>query len=152
MSRGTKLVDWIISTRLIKRPRFWTEEEWNQLSNKEKLWVFYKHHWMMIGVGNGELDNVLFFLKGEFITQAAIMALVVNAFGLPYWAYFAYPALYGVYKYVQWWVGNRIDAEDLIAINEEMTNRRNKVFREIRQRAHDEPWRKVITEQQEKKQ
>lgn len=142
MGRGTKLVDWLIGTRLIKRPRFWDEEEWNKLSNKEQVWVFYKHHWTMIGVGNGELDNVLFFLKGEFITQAAIMALIVNAFGLPYWAYFAYPALYGVYKYVQWWVGNKIDKEDLIAMNEEIMNRRNKVFREIRQRARGEPWRK----------
>ena len=55
-------------------------------------------------------------------STAAVMALIVKSFELPYWAYFAYPVLYGAYKYVQWWVGNRIDAEDLIAINEEIMN------------------------------
>jgi len=142
MGNWTKVVDWLAGIRFVKRPRFWDEEEWGTLSNKQKVWIFYKHHWAMIGIGNGELDNVLFFLKGEFITQAAIMALVVNSFGLPYWAYFAYPVSYGLYKYVQWWVGNKIDSEDLIAMNEEIMIRRHKGWREIRRKDKEQAWKK----------
>jgi len=128
----------------IYKPRLWTDQEWHKLTPKEKCWIWYKHHFHMIGIGNGELDNVLFFLRGEFITQASITVLLVKSFGLPDWCYLVYPVFFFAYKYVQWWIGNQIDARDLIALDKEIENKRNFVFREIRDRAKTEPFRKNL--------
>lgn len=138
----TRLSDWAAGR--LGPPRLWTEDEWHKLTSKEKIWITYKHTFHMIGIGNGELDNVLFFLRGEFLTQAGMASLLVLNLGLPSWCYFIYPLFYFIYKYVQWWIGNRIDAADLIALDSEINNKRSIAFRELRKQANNEPFRKNL--------
>ena len=137
-----RFVDWF-SGKIFK-PRLYSDKEWNSLVPKEKCWIWYKHHFHMIGIGNGELDNVLFFLRGEFITQAGLASLIVLELGLPYYYYFAYPVFFFGYKYVQWWIGNQIDMRDLIALDSEITSKRTIAFREIRKASYNEPFRKNL--------
>lgn len=125
-------------------PRLYEKKEWNKYNSKEKCWILYKHHFHMIGIGNGELDNVLFFMRGEFLTQVGIFGLIALNLGLPLWGYFIYPVFFFFYKYVQWWVGNQIDKRDLVAIDSEITSKRSMALREIRKKANNEPFRKNL--------
>lgn len=134
MGRKTdKFFDWLASKT--NPPRFWTKEEWFKLNSKEKLWVLYKHHDNLLGIGNGELDRFLPFLKGDFITSLAAVSSLLILIKAPEWVFWVYPIFYMViWKAVQWWVGNKLDEKDLIALQTEIGNKRNKVFRELRKK------------------
>jgi len=123
-------------------PRLWTKKEWDTYSSKEKVWIWYKHHDQMMSVGNGELDKILPFLKGEFLTTAGIFAVLFVQLGLPQWTLLLYPILYVGYKLFQWYIGDQIDKRDLIALSSEIGSRRTIAFREIRSNTKKEKWRK----------
>ncbi len=136
----SNLIEWASTKVYI--PRLWSKDEWNRLSAKEKMWIWYKHHDALMGAGNGELDKLLPFLKGEFLTTAGIFTVISIQLGLPTWMYFLYPVLYIVYKAFQWYIGDIIDKQDLIALSSEIGAKRQIAFRELRKAADKEPWRK----------
>ncbi len=135
-----KFLKWFASK--IYTPRLWTEEEWIKLTSKEQVWIWYKHHDNLMSTGNGELDKILPFLKGEFLTTAGIFTVISIQLGLPTWTYFLYPILYVSYKIFQWYIGDQIDKRDLIALSSEIGSRRTIAFREIRNNTNKEKWRK----------
>lgn len=137
-----RFVNWL--SKKIYKPRLWTDKEWKQKNPKEKVWIWYKHHDALIGSGNGELDKVLPFLTGEFLTTTAAISVFIKMFGLPEWFYFLYPAFYIGYKYVQWWIGNEIDKRDFPALTSEIGSKRTTAFRELRKAANNEEWRKKV--------
>ncbi len=137
----SSFIEW--ASKKVYIPRLWTKEEWEKLSAKEKMWIWYKHHDYLIGAGNGELDKILPFLTGEFLTTAGVMVAVFTLLGFPEWSYAIYPVFYIIYKYVQWFVGDQIDKRDLIAVSSEIGNKRQIAFRELREKAKEEDWRKA---------
>jgi len=134
-------IEWF--SKKIYIPRLWTKKEWVELSAKEKVWIWYKHHDNMMSTGNGELDKILPFLRGEFLTTAGIFAVLFVQLGLPQWTLFLYPILYFGYKLFQWYVGDQIDKRDLIALSSEIGNKRSIAFRELRALTKKEKWRKA---------
>lgn len=139
-----QLTRWFANNR-IKRIRFWSEEEWGSLTDKEKIWIWYKHHWQLIGQGNAEVDTILFFTQGEFLTLMGIWTANVAVWNLPMWAIPAPFVLFIVNKYIMWKIGNWKDDKDLIALETEWGNRRNKVYREIRAKEMKQEFRKELT-------
>jgi len=135
-----KAIEW--GSKKVYIPRLWTQQEWNKLSPKEKMWLWYKHHDTLMSTGNGELDKLLPFLKGEFLTTAGIFTVISIQLGLPTWMYFLYPILYVAYKLFQWFIGDMIDKQDLIALSSEISNKRQIAFRVLRKAAEKEEWRK----------
>ena len=70
-----QLINWFAKTR--KVPRLWTKEEWNTRSSKEKIWIWYKHHWYIKGVGSAEVDNFTNPIK-EIILYGSLIILTVE--------------------------------------------------------------------------
>lgn len=116
----------------INKPRLWTEKEWKNLIAKEKIWIWYKHHWMLMGEGNAELDNLLFFMQGEFLMMMGIWATFVKVWGFPDWTILFPVALTLFNKFLQWKIGNWKDKKDLIALQKEIGNKRDRFIREVR--------------------
>lgn len=135
----THFSDWFAGK--IHTPRLWSKKEWGSFTSKEKIWIWYKHHDNIMSTGNGELDKLLPFLKGEFLTTTGIFVVILNQLQLPPWTYFLYPLLYVGYKFFQWYVGDQIDKRDLIAIASDVSNKRNLAFRELREKKKKEAWR-----------
>lgn len=111
----------------LKPPRFFSESEWNDFNDKERTWLTYKHHLYLISVGESELNTYEQVIGG-------ILAIIAffKIMGLPEWSYVAVPPLYLFLKYLKWHLGNWKDIKDFNALDAEPSNRRNKVFREIR--------------------
>ncbi len=137
----SSLIEW--ASKKVYIPRLWTKKEWVKFSAKEKMWIWYKHHDNMMSTGNGELDKILPFFRGEFIATAGIMAVLFTQLGLPSWSYALYPVFYIGYKVFQWFVGDQIDKRDLIALSGEIGNKRSIAFRELREKKKKEDWRKA---------
>lgn len=140
-----QLTSWFVKTR-VNRIRFWSEEEWKALTDKEKIWIWYKHHWLLIGQGNAEVDQLLFFTQGEFLTLFGMWMANVGIWNLPIWTIPAPFVLFVFNKYVMWRIGNWKDDKDLIALETEWGNRRNKVFREIRKKEMNQKFRKELSQ------
>lgn len=144
-----KLANWT-ATR-ISKPRFWTDEEWNKFSSKEKIWVWYKHHWNIKSYGSAEADNFTMPIKDLILYGGIIMAnaLAALAYFKIEFDYFALLFVVGISCTVlwtinfvwQWTLGDWKDKNDFIALEQEIGNKRNKVFREIREQAKKEKWR-----------
>ncbi len=146
----SRIANWF--AKIINPPRLWTKEEWKGLSSKEKIWIWYKHHWYIKGVGSAEVDNFtnpvkeiilygsliiltterLFSMAGIAIGPTTLL-LTVGIIGIILWtANFV----------IQWCGGNKIDNLDLIALTNEIGDRRKIAFRELRKAAKREEWRK----------
>ena len=64
----------------------------------------------------------------------ALAALLQSAFTIPWWIAFALFLPLGFVNYiVQWYIGEMKDRKDLIALEQEWNNRRNKFMRELRE-------------------
>ena len=144
-----KLVDW--AAFKINKPRFWTNEEWDKFSSKEKLWVYYKHHWTIKGYGSAEVDNFTTPLKelilyGGIILSNAMVALIYFKIEFDYFSLMSIVGITCAILWIinfawQWMLGDWKDKNDFIALEQEISNKRNKVFREIRVQANKEKWR-----------
>ena len=119
-------VDWIV--KRIKPVRFWSEKEWNNLTPKEKIWIWYKHHWTMKNTGSGEVDQIINPIK-EVLLYGGILLIITNDPVLVTILAICYVI---VNTLLQWFMGNWMDKKDLIALGQEISNRRNNVFREMR--------------------
>jgi len=152
MGNWKKLVDWLAGTRLIKRPRFWTEEEWCQFSNKEKVWICYKHILNIKGHGSGEVDIFVgpvkeFILYGGIILANILAALVYLHIEINYFIVLGIVCVIAVVGWiinfvVQCKIGNWKNDQDFIALEADIEAKRHPVFREIRQHYKEEQWRK----------
>jgi len=139
-------------SRRIGRPRLWSKKEWNASSSKEKIWVWYKHHLYLKGLGSAEIDQVSdpvkeIILYGSIIILTverlyAMAGITVGAEQLLVTVGVVCIAFWISNTIMQWIIGNKIDNLDLPACGEEINIRRNKLFREIRERAENEEWRK----------
>ena len=111
-----------------KPPRFFSQEEWNAFNDKEKLWIKYKHFWVMKSQGDTEISVI------EGIIYLGVgAATFLNYWNLSMELMYFFP----VWLAGSWWLkykfGDYKDRKDLIALESEVSNRRNKVFREIRE-------------------
>ena len=146
-------IEWFIKTRLFKKPRLWEKKEWDSISPREKIWVWYKHHLYIKGLGSAEVDQVTtptkeIILYGSVIILAverlyAIANISVSAEQLIYTVGTVCVLLWVGNTVIQWVIGNQLDNLDLPAWDCEISNRRNKVFREIRKTTEKEDWRKA---------
>ena len=146
------LVDWFVGTRFFKNPRLWTEKEWSTRSSKEKLWVWYKHHLYIKGLGSAEVDQVTEPLKQLVLYGSIIILTIERLYAMANIPVGATQLLFTVgiicvilwtgNTILQWLIGNKLDNLDLEAWTIEIGNRRNKVFREIREAREKEKWRK----------
>ena len=110
-----------------KPVRFFNKKEWATFNDKEKLWITYKHYWMLKGQGDAEIS----------IVEAIIIQLITWATVLQIWGFDIWLMVFAPFILLfSWWIkyvfGNYKDKKDLIALETEIGNRRNKVFREIR--------------------
>jgi len=130
--------------RFVRRPRLWDKTEWGKFTNKEKFWIWYKHHFMLIGQGNAEVDNLLFFTQGQFLQLMGIWMANVAVWNLPAWTIPAPFAWFIVNKYIMWRIGNWKDNKDLIALEQENTNKRDIFVRQVRGQMMKEPFREKL--------
>jgi hypothetical protein len=133
-----------ISRKVVKKPRFWTDEEWSRLNDKEKAWIWYKHHWTLIAQGNAEVDNILFFTQGQFLTLFGMWIVVMKEFNLPGYTLPLPFVWFIANKYIMWKIGNWKDKKDLIALENELSNKRNKFCRELREQEMKALYRKGL--------
>lgn len=137
----SRFTEWFVN-RFVKRVRFWEEKEWRQRTPKERIWIWYKHHWKMKNEGSSEVDQITDPIK-EVVLYGGIITLTLNSFllaqgisvnfiELTNLVYLGAMVLWLILFGVQWWIGNWKDKQDFIALNMELENRRNKVFREMR--------------------
>lgn len=144
-------INWFVTTRFFKRPRLWDNKEWKTISSKEQIWVWYKHHLYLKGLGSAEVNqvtdplkdimlygSVAFLMVGQFYEMIGIP---VNATQLLSTVAIAGILLWGGNTILQWVIGNLLDNFDFPAWEAEIGNRRNNVFREIRKAAEKEEWR-----------
>jgi len=135
------LILWFVK-KFVSRIRLWDQKEWDGLTPKEKLFIWYKHHWGLKNQGSGEVDQVTAPIK-EAILYGGIIILVferiletvgiqTNVFTLMTIVAVSCGILWLINFTVQWMLGDWMDRKDLIALKEEIVNRRNLVFREIR--------------------
>ena len=149
-----KIVEWFVRQSFFKKPRYWTEEEWVKYSNKEMFWIWYKNILHIKGHGSGEVDIFVdpfkdFILYGGIILANILAALVYLNIEIDYFVILGVVCVVAVVGWVinfivQHKIGNWKDANDFIALETELQNKRNPVFREIRQRAKAEKWRKNV--------
>jgi len=133
--------------RFVHKPRFWTKIEWSHLTDKEKLWIWYKHHWLMIGQGNTEVDNLLFFIQGQFLTLMAAWLAMMAAWSLPAWTIFL-PLIFFLFnKWVMWKIGNWKDIKDFITLETQLNNKRNQWYRTWNKTLMQQPFRKNMARQ-----
>ncbi len=111
----------------LKPVRFFSQEEWNNLTPKEKVWITNKHHKFLRDIGDGEVN----FFQGILYQIFGFMAFI-KIMEYPEWIIYLFPLGWIIINYIQWWFGNFMDKYDLPAFNTEIVNRRNMVFREIR--------------------
>ena len=144
-------IEWV--SKKVGIPRLWTKEEWHKLSAKEKVWIWYKHHWYIRGIGSGEVDQFSNPVK-EIILYGSLVILTVErlyamagieigATQLLFTVGIICVIVWLVNFVLQWFIGNKIDNLDLIALNSEIGNRRQIAFRELREKAKKEEWRKA---------
>ena len=143
------LVNWFANH--IKRPRFWTEEEWNRKAPKEQCWVFYKHHLYLKGLGSAEADQVTMPVK-DFLVLGGVIFLVAESFlaeagieigskSLMFFVGLACLIAWIANFALQWFLGNEIDKRDFPALQSEITNKRDQAMRDIRKNTDKEKWR-----------
>ena len=143
-------VNWF--AKRIETPRLWTDSEWRKLTPKEKCWIWYKHVLYIKGVGSAEVDQVSnpikdWILYGGIILSNISLAMIALEIETNY---FALIGVVGVTVIVLWiinfaWqlkIGDWKDANDLIALEQEIGNKRNKFCRDIRKATKKEEWRK----------
>ncbi len=110
----------------LSSPRFFSKD-WKDMNDKEKIWIWEEDWWMRKGIGDSHLSKV----EGIFI-QLGLAYTFLNINNWPVWLVVFAPFVIGF----SWWlkvkVANYLDAKDLIALSAEPSNRRNKVFRELR--------------------
>ena len=112
----------------LKPPRFFSEKEWSGYNSKSKLWVKYKHFMMMKSQGDSEVS----VLEGIiYLGIGAVGAL--KFFELPIWLMIFFPVWLILTWGIKYAFGDYKDKKDLIALETELGNRRNKVFRELRE-------------------
>lgn len=126
---------WITKTLLkplaarTKPVRFFNKKEWDKFNDKEKIWISYKHYWMLKGQGDAEISII-----EAIVIQLITWATVIQIWKLPLEIMILAPFI----LLFSWWIkyrfGNYKDKKDLIALETELGNRRNKVFRELRKR------------------
>ena len=133
------IASWFVAWRCPKPLRFWTEKEWKVFSPKKKIWIWYKHNWNLMNQGSGEIDHVLLFAKPEnWYKLIAVAALFEAAWHIPWWVAVVLFIPLEVLNYIlQWWIGEVKDRKDLIALEAEISNRRNMVYREIREKEEE---------------
>lgn len=146
-------IHWFVNTRFFRKPRLWSQQEWNVISDKEKLWVWYKHHLYVKGLGSAEVDQVTnpakeIVLYGSLIILTierlySLLGIQIGAAELLYTVGIGCVLFWAVCTIGQWLVGNKLDNLDFPAWDAEIGNRRNKVFREIREVQEKEKWRKI---------
>jgi len=114
---------------LTSPPRFFNKKEWGKFNDKEKLWITYKHYWMLKGQGDAEIS-----IFEAIVIQLITWATVIQIWGLPLEIMIVAP----IVLLISWWLkflfGDYKDKKDLIALETELGNRRNKVFRELRRK------------------
>ena len=133
-----------------KPVRFWTEEEWVQYTAKEKLWLKYKEFWMYVSQGNAEVDNILFFIQGQFVTMFIAWGVAMEVYKLPWWTFPVPFAFVIINKSAQYWIGRWKDKKDLIALETEHSNRRNILFRRLHSQLMGQEFRKELMEKEAK--
>jgi hypothetical protein len=111
-----------------RKPRLWKEKEWAELTPKERIWIFYKHHWTMKNIGSGEVDQITNPVK-ELILYGGILIIL---FKDPVLVVIGAVCYVVGNTFLQWYIGTWKDKKDLIALEQEISNRRNLVFREMR--------------------
>jgi len=147
------LVNWF--SKKIRKPRLWTGIEWKKLTPKEKCWIWYKHVLYIKGVGSAEVDQVTNPIKDWILYGGIVLSnitLAMTALGLKI-DYFAIVGMVGLTVIVLWivnfvWqlnIGDWKDANDLIALESEITNKRNLFCRDLRKATKKEEWRQKIT-------
>ena len=116
----------IIASKL-KPIRFFSNKEWKKLNDKEKIWITYKHYWMLKGQGDAEISII-----EALIIQVITWATVLQIWGFNIWLMVFAPFV----LLFSWWLkykfGDYKDAKDLVTLETELSNKRNKVFRQIR--------------------
>jgi len=145
-----RIFDWLASK--IKRPRLWSDEEWENYTSKEKLWIWYKHHWYIRSTGSAEVDQFTnpikeIILYGGIILSNVALALMYLGIEIRYFTMIFIVGISCAILWIgnfalQWKLGNWIDNKDLIALGKEIDVRRTKVFREIREQSMKQPFRK----------
>ncbi|HEU04635.1 MAG TPA: hypothetical protein ENH95_05940 [Nitrosopumilus sp.] len=134
-------------------PRLWDKEEWNTYSAKEKVWIWYKHHWYIRGIGSAEVDQFSNPVK-EIVLYGSLVILTVErlytmagieigATQLLLTVGIICVVVWLANFVLQWVIGNKIDNLDLIALNSEIGSRRQIALRELREAAKNEDWRKA---------
>ncbi len=145
-----KFVNWL--SKKISRPRLWLENEWDTLSSLEKTFIWYKHILYIRGVGSSEVDQISNPIKDLILYGGIILSNVSIAFlylGIEL-NYFTIIGLVSFFCLIFWIInfvfqmriGNWKDIHDLIALENEIGNKRDKFCRDIRKAAMEEPWRK----------
>jgi len=114
---------------LTSPPRFFSKKEWGKFNDKEKIWITYKHYWMLKGQGDAEI-SVVEAIVMQFITWATLIML----WKLPIEIMFVSPFVLAFSWWLKFLFGDYKDKKDLIALEMELGNRRNKVFRELRKK------------------
>ena len=147
----SSFVEW--SAKRIGIPRLWTKTEWNACSAKEKLWIWYKHHWFIRGTGSAEVDQFTGPAKEILLYGSLVILTVERLYAMAGIEIGASQLLLSVAVIciivwlanfvLQWFIGNKIDNLDLIALSTEIGNKRQIAFRELRESARNEEWRKA---------
>ena len=141
------------SSEKISPPRLWSKKEWNTLSALEKTFIWYKQLLYIKGVGSSEVDQVSNPLKDLILYGGIILSNVSIAFlylgiELNYFTIIGIVAvcclIFWIINFIfQMKIGNWKDIHDLIALEKEIGNKRDKFCRDIRKAAMEEPWRKA---------
>ena len=151
----SKNIDNLINriSSIIKIPRLWTNEEWMKLSSLEKLFIWYKQILYIKGVGSSEVDQVSnpikdLILYGGIILSNVSIAFLYLGIELNYFTIIGFVSvsclIFWIINFVfQMRIGNWKDSHDLIALENEIGNKRDKFCRDIRKAAMEEPWRKA---------
>ncbi len=145
-----KLLDKI--SNKIKIPRLWTKNEWEKLSSLEKCFIWYKQIFYIKGTGSAEVDQVTnpikdLILYGGIILSNVSIAFLYLGIELNYFTIIGIVTITCILLWIanfifQIKIGNWKDIHDLIALEQEIGNKRDKFCRDIRKATMEEKWRK----------
>lgn len=133
-------IDWF-ADNIAKRVRFWSDKEWSKLNSKERIWMWYKHHWFIKNAGSTELDIVTNPLK-EIVLYSGVIITTITTFiiatGIEVNQYFVVAGvltgltiLWIINWIFQWYIGEWKDKKDLISLENETGNKRQKIYRKL---------------------
>jgi hypothetical protein len=106
--------------------RFFSVKEWSKMTDKEKIFMTYKHHYSLKMQGDSEIG-----LIEALVTQFVLVATVLKVFEQSWLIVFAPPLLLMMW-FLKWKIGDYKDKRDLIALETEFGTRRNRRFREFK--------------------